>query len=225
MKRTVLAAFLLLAGGTDVNAQGKMAIPSLNVMPTAAPEADTDDPIDDRGTLELVVAHTKATWTWIVYSFGSMFASVTPPTPAAMVKGLQEEDQQLAFLSMMGDTGYKIIEIENGIGLPPYIALQFTRIRNLSDADIDYTDRELARWERRDSGMIAGAQRAVISTLVFVNQSDSFVVDSVRLRMLPLPQVKFSLAPTIVGLDRESNELMRAIRRLDQRVSGFKLEP
>ena len=65
----------------------------------------------------------------------------------------------------------------------------------------------------------------MISTLVFVNQSDSFVVDSVRLRLLPLPQVKFSLAPTIGGLGWESSELMRAIRRLDQRVSGFKLEP
>jgi len=43
--------------------------------------------------------------------------------------------------------------------------------------------------------------------------------------MLPLPQVKFSLAPTIGGLGWESSELMRAIRRLDQRVSGFKLEP
>ena len=225
MKRTVLAAFLLLAGGTDVYAQGKMAIPSLNVMPAAAPEVDTDDPIDDRGMLELMVALTKTTWTRIAYSFSSMFAAVTPPTPAAMVKSLQEEDQQLAFLSMMGDAGYKIVEIENGIGLPPYIALQFTRIRNLSDADIDYADRELARWQRRDSGMIAGAQRAVISTLVFVNQSDSFVVDSVRLRMLPLPQVKFSLAPTIGGLGWENSELMLAIRRLDQRVSGFKLEP
>ena len=125
----------------------------------------------------------------------------------------------------MGDIGYKIIEFESGIGLRPYIALRFTRIRNLSDADIDYADRELARWERRESSIIAGAQRAVISTLVFVNQSDSFVVDSVRLRLLPLPQVKFSLAPTIGGLGWESSELMRAIRRLDQRVSGFKLEP
>ena len=225
MKEIALAAFVLLAGGADVHAQGKMATPSFNAMPAAAAEADTDDPIDDRGILELLVAHTKTTWTWIAYSFGSMFAAVTPPTTAAMVKSLQEEDQQLVFLSMMGDTGYKIIEFENGIGLPPYIALRFTRIRNLSDADIDYADRELARWERRESSIIAGAQRAVISTLVFVNQSDSFVVDSVRLRLLPLPQVKFSLAPTIGGLGWESSELMRAIRRLDQRVSGFKLEP
>ena len=60
MKEIALAAFVLLAGGADVHAQGKMATPSFNAMPAAA-EADTDAPIDDRGILELLVAHTKTT--------------------------------------------------------------------------------------------------------------------------------------------------------------------
>ena len=64
----------------------------------------------------------------------------------------------------------------------------------------------------------------MIASLVSINQSDSYVVDSVRLRLLPLPQVKFSLAPTIGGLGWESSQLMRAIQRLDRRVADFKVK-
>ena len=224
MRRAALAVLVLLAGVSGVRAQGQPALPSVNAAPVAAAVAENDDPTDDRTLMELLVAQAQATWTWIGYSFASMFAAVTPPTPASMVKSFQEGDQQSTFLSMIGDAGYKIKEIENGIGLPPDITIKFGRIRNLSDADIDYIDRQLSRWERRDSGTIADAQRAVITTLVSINQSDTYVVDSMRLRVLPLPQVKFSLAPTIGGLGWESSQLMRAIQRLDRRVADFKAQ-
>ena len=64
----------------------------------------------------------------------------------------------------------------------------------------------------------------MIASLVSINQSDAYVVDSMRLRVLPLPQVKFSLAPTIGGLGWESSHLMRAIQRLDKRVADFKVK-
>ena len=223
MRLIALAALVSLAGVGGAYAQGQPAAPSLSAAPAAA-VADTDDPSDDRGALELLSAYAKSGWTWIAYNFGSMFAAVTPPTPAEMVKSYREEDQKSAFMSLIGDAGYKIKEIENGIGLPPDITVKFGRIRNLSDADIDYIDRELDRWERRDPGTIAHAQRAVIASLVSINQSDSYVVDSMRLRVLPLPQVKFSLAPTIGGLGWESSQLMRAIQRLDKRVADFKVK-
>ena len=224
VKGIAFAVLVLLAGIPGVRAQGQMAAPSANAAPAVALEAESDDPTDDRGLLERAAAAVGDGWTWVTYSFGSAFAAVTPPTPAAMVKSFQESDQQSTFLSMIGDAGYKIKEIENGIGLPPDITIKFGRIRNLSDADIDYIDRELSRWQRRDSGTLADAQRAVITTRVSNNQSDSYVVDSMRLRVLPLPQVKFSLAPTIGGLGWESSQLMRAIQRLDRRVADFKVK-
>ncbi len=232
MKRVALAAFVLVAGSAEVSAQGQRVAPSINAVPSAIATAavapadvdENDDPTDDRNIGELVASYGSGIWTWISYSFGSLFAAVTPPTPAAMVKKFQESDEKSTFFSMIGDCGYKIKEIENGIGLPPDVTVKFGRIRNLSDADIDYIDRELSRWEQREPGAIAGAQRAVITTLVSINQSDSYVVDSMRLRVLPLPQVKFSLAPTIGGLGWEGSQLMRAIQRLDRRVADFKLK-
>jgi len=180
---------------------------------------DSDDPVDDRGLLEKAAAGLQSAWVWASYTFHAVFATVTPPTPAAMVKDLQDDDAQSPFFALIGDSGYKIKEIENGVGLPPDVTIKFGRIRNLSDADIDYIDRELARWEKHDPGMVAEAQRAVISTLVAVNQSDSYVIDSVRLRVLPLPQIKFTLAPTEGGLSMENSVLMRAIQRLDRRLA------
>ncbi|MEI6556958.1 MAG: hypothetical protein WCO00_01015 [Rhodospirillaceae bacterium] len=217
----VLAAAIVIGDPAAARAQHQPVAPTANAAPVVV-EIDTDDPTDDRGVIELAGAYVDGIWTWVSYSFGAMFSAVTPPTPSAMIRNLQEGDQQTVFLAMIGDAGYKVKEIENGIGLPPDVTVKFGRIRNLSDADLDYIDRELARWQRRDPGVVADAQRAVITTLVSINQSDSYVVDSVRLRLLPLPQVKFSLAPTVGGLGWESSQLMRAIQRLDRRMADVK---
>lgn len=181
----------------------------------------TDDPIDDRSPSERVAAFFGGLWTWVSYTAGSAFYAVTPPTPSSMIKGLRDDDEKSPFFALIGDAGYKIKEIENGVGLPPDVTVKFGRIRNLSEADLDYIDRELSRWSRRDAGVVADAQRAVITTLVAINQSDSYVVDGVRMRLLPLPQVKFTLAPTVGGLGWESSQLMRAIQRLDRRVADI----
>ena len=211
-------------GGSGMNVTfSDLAVATLQSSPETAGTTVTGQyqPLTALNTL--AYTHANGAWTWLTYSFCSMFAAVTPPTPTAMLKDLQD-DRQSVFLQMIGDAGYKIKEIENGIGLPPDITLKFGRIRNLSDADLDYIDRELSRWQHRDTGMIAEAQRAVITTLVSITQSDSSVVDSVRLRLLPLPQVKFTLAPTVGGLGWESSQLMRAIQRLDRRVADFKVK-
>lgn len=219
----VVTAVLALTGVPVAQAQNQPSTPLTQiqglVVAGAALSADSDDPIDDRGVVEITVATLGDAWTWVSYTFGSLFAAVTPPTPASMARDLQDNDKQSQFFALISDSGYKIKEIENGVGLPPDITIKFGRIRNLSDADIDYIDRELARWAKRDSGMVAEAQRAMIASLVAVNQSDSYVIDSVRLSVLPLPQVKFSLAPTEGGLSMENSVLMRAIQRLDRRLA------
>jgi hypothetical protein len=157
-------------------------------------------------------------WTWVSYTMGSMFSSVTPPTPHAMVQNLQS-DQQSEFFQFLGYSGYKLKEIENGVGLPPDITMSFGRIRELSEADIDFIEREIDRWARREKGVLAETQRAVINTLVSINQSSSYVVQSLKLRLLPLPQVKFTLGPVEGGLSEQDSVLLRAIQRLDRRVS------
>ncbi len=195
-----------------------LSISSGAVNSNAADSSDSDDPFDDRGYLEIMGTSFGEIWSWTSYTMGTMFSAITPPTPAAMVKRFQDDEEKSPFFALIGYAGYKIKEIENGIGLPPDVTVKFGRIRNLSDADIDYIDRELSRWEKRDSGVVAEAQRAVISTLVSVNQSDSYVIDAVRLRVLPLPQVKFTLAPTEGGMSMENSVLLRAIQRLDRRL-------
>lgn len=193
--------------------------------PSPAPAAvpDRDDAVDDRGLVEMTLTLVTDAWTWFSYTMGSMFASVTPPTPATMVRGLQD-DQQSEFFQFLGHSGYKLKEIENGVGLPPDITLSFGRIRELTEADIDFIDRELGRWAKRDSGVLADTQRAVISTLVSINESQSYVVQSVKMRILPLPQVKFTIGPFEGGLSEQDSVLLRAIQRLDRRVATGLLE-
>jgi hypothetical protein len=176
-----------------------------------------DDPIDDRTFLEGSLAHVYDLWTWTMYCFGAVFETVTPPTPVSMIKHLQDDSQQSAFFKFIGYAGYKIKEIENGVGLPPDINVTFVRIQNLSEADEDFIERELQRWKVRDSGLLADAQRSVITTLTSINAGSSYRVDSLKVRVLPLPQVKFTLAPAEGGLSAEHSILLRAIQHLDSR--------
>ncbi len=194
------------------------AVPAVPA-PVAACDIDADDPIDDRTVFEQAAGAAADLWSAVSFSLGSMFSAVTPPTPAAMVKNWQDDNEKSTFFQLIGDAGYKIKEIENGVGLPPAVTIKFGRIRNLSDADIDYMEREIERWSKTEPGLIGDAQRAAIGTLVAINQSDAFVVDAVSMRVLPLPQFKFSLAPTLGGLGWEGSQLMRAIQRLDRRVA------
>jgi hypothetical protein len=180
---------------------------------------DTDDPIDDRGLLEMIGASVGDVLDYCSYVFGSFFDTITPPTPTSMVMKLRDDDQQAMFFTLLGYAGYKIKEIENGIGLPPDITIKFGRIRDLSSADEDFINRELARWARKDTGILASAQRAIIDTVININEDSAYKVDSLRVRMLPLPQVKFSLGPAEGGLTLEGSTLMRAIQRLDLRMA------
>ncbi|CAK0756154.1 hypothetical protein CCP1ISM_660003 [Azospirillaceae bacterium] len=107
---------------------------------------------------------------------------------------------------------------------PPDITVSFGRIRELTEADIDFIDRELDRWSRRDRGILADTQRAVISTLVAINESQTYVVQSVKMRILPLPQVKFTIGPFEGGLSEQDSVLLRAIQRLDRRVATGQIE-
>ncbi len=230
----LLAGLALLSTNGLAQAQSQQTAPTANLlgatmdfasMPaapapaTSSVEADLDDPIDDRGYFELAADSISGLWSTITFSLGSMFSAVTPPTPAAMVKDWQDDSQKSTFFQLVGDAGYKIKEIENGVGLPPAVTIKFGRIRNLSDADIDYMEREVERWARKEPGLIGDVQRAAISTLVAINQSDAYVVDTVSMRVLPLPQFKFTLAPAQGGLGWESSQLMRAVQRLDRRVA------
>ena len=229
-----LIGLALIAPAAPIWAQSQQATPSENlsggavvfaaIAPAPAPEAtagaaDIDDPIDDRSYLERAADIGTHLWNAISYGLGSMFSAVTPPTPEAMVKDWQDDNEKSTFFQLIGDAGYKIKEIENGIGLPPAVTIKFGRIRNLSDADIDYMDREVDRWAKREKGLFGDVQRAAVSTLVAINQGDAYVVDGVSMRVLPLPQFKFTLAPTLGGLGWESSQLMRAIQRLDRRVA------
>ncbi|CAK0756166.1 exported hypothetical protein [Azospirillaceae bacterium] len=83
-----------------------------------ADNSDRDDAIDDRGLIELTLNVAADAWTWFSYTMGSMFASVTPPTPTTMIRDLQD-DRQSEFFQFLGYSGYKLKEIENGVGLPP----------------------------------------------------------------------------------------------------------
>lgn len=155
-------------------------------------------------------------WELTSYYIGVAFNTVTPPTPAAMARSLRE-DRQADLFRLLGYTGYKLKEIENGIGLPPTISFKFLRVRDLSEADIDFVERELSRWQRRDPGLIGEAQRSIIYAILTINSATELPVESVTIKALPLPQIKFTMVPD--GLSVEGGILFRAIQRVERRLA------
>jgi len=223
------AALLALAAVTDVAAaQGWVTEPTVTLAAAPAtgaagarPALDgaSDAPIDDRSIVERGLALVGRVWDTTAYYLGSLFEVVTPPSPTHMVLDLMHQDQQSTFFIMLGYAGYKVKEIVNAVGLPPEISIKFSRVRDLAEADEDFLDRQLGRWAKRDSGLVAWAQQQVISTVASINEGATYKVETLELRGLPLPQVKFTLGPAVRGLSEDSSALMRAIQHLERKVT------
>ncbi len=154
-------------------------------------------------------------WDAVVYWFQTIVTTVanalTPPSPVSLAKSLNSKDVD-SLWQLVGDAGYKLSEITTDVGVVPDVAFQFRYIRELSDGDINWLERRLARHARIHQDPISLLQRMIIDTLLNINSSDTYFVSELRIKLLPLPNVQFTLQPWDHGLSPESERLVRTLQ-------------
>jgi hypothetical protein len=167
-------------------------------------------------------AATQASWTATVDSAaGSVWAGVTGvfeglfgwlwPSPSDLAGPMARHDR---FWSLVGTAGYGVKQFRTSLGLIPSASASFQLIREMSEADCDELDRQLAAFEQEERGPVARFQRMVLTALVDAQSASAYKVDRLEVSLLPLPQATFYLAPRHTVMSEEHDALLRAIESL-----------
>lgn len=151
----------------------------------------------------------------ISYGFASVYhaltSGLTPPSPSSFAKKMKSKDPY-DFWQLIGDAGYKLKEIQTQIGIVPDVEFKFRYVRELSNGDINWLERKLAKHAAKFSDPVSLIQRTIIYSLLEINSSDTYFVEELKVDLLPLPRAVFVLSPWEAGLNREHDELLRAIQ-------------
>jgi len=156
-------------------------------------------------------------WAWDKVS--SVVSVVLPPSPTSLSKTVDAEDSS-ELLKLLGYAGYKLKEIDNQVGVIPTIAFKFALTRELSEADWEYLDYRLAVSRFNNAGLGFAIQRAIVESVMTVNTGGAYQVSELKVQLLPLPKVAFSVTPKVSTLNEENSTLMRAIQRMEKRLRG-----
>jgi hypothetical protein len=193
----------------------------ISLSPALAAQPDSDvDLIDDRPSVLSTVLGTAADMGgWVWEKLSSVVSVVLPPSPTRLSKTIDAEDSS-ELLKLLGTAGYKLKEIDNQVGIIPTVAFKFALVRELSEADWEYLDYRLALSRFKNQGLGATVQRAIVETVMAVNTGAAYQVSELKVQVLPLPKVAFSVTPKVTALGEESSALMRAIQRMEKRLRG-----
>lgn len=155
-------------------------------------------------------------WIWNgIYDYGLDW--ITPPSPTTLTKSVDKEGAMQLF-RLLSDAGYKMKEIDTQVGIIPTIAFKFGQVRELSDADFDHLEAMVDEWYEKNPGTYSSLQRTIVETVVAINMSSDYQVSTLKVQLLPLPKVAFSVSPKITTLGEESSALMTAIQRVDRKL-------
>ncbi len=215
----MIAAIVLCAASTVAFGASPPPTGASTASPTlqATPPADL---VDERpGTMGLVwhYATVPIVWTWGILR-DDLFAWMTPPSPASITNAVSEKEANQLF-KFLGSAGYKLKDIDTDIGIIPGITFKFSKVRELSEADYENLESEVADWERTTPGVYAGLQRKIIKTIIGVNAGLEYEVSSLKVELLPLPDVSFEMSPK--GESDEKDALKRVINRLEHSVQAL----
>jgi hypothetical protein len=194
--------------------------PDGGVLKVATQPANTtgiEDDESDVDYLESIWHMATDAWHKVTGWFGGAAEKVTPPTPASLMKDVETRDS-VRFVGMLKECGYKLKEIETTIGVVPAASLKFTVVRELSEGDKAYIDRKLRRWAEEDGSPASVIKRAIINTVLDINDNGAYVVEELKVALLPLPKATFSLGPAEGGLSPENDILLRAIKGQSRRT-------
>lgn len=177
-------------------------------------------PDDERAAqrVRLTAQEESYSLTWLSNYLLSTVTSVWDVL-SGVVTSLSSTDAESAVdLSKLMDTaGYKLAEFESELGLIPGAAMSFKITREMSDGDRDFLERELYKDARARQGFGSALQRRLIQAIIDTSESNDYQVTKVDITLLPLPNVKLTIAPR-GSSGSESASVMRAIERLQERL-------
>lgn len=151
-------------------------------------------------------------WNGATAMVGDLFGWFWPGAPdLARTMGEHEDGR---FRTLIGAVGYTIKGFNTSIGLIPSASTTFQLAREMSDADYEEFERQMALFEREDSGPLARFQRMILQALLEAQSVSTYKVDRVVLSLLPLPSATFHLSPSHTTLSEEHDALLRAIESL-----------
>lgn len=217
LKRLAIAVVLGSLASASASAQ--------QAAPTVVPAPEPADLIQDSPSIAeslTGIVYGSAAWTWGLFTTG--VASVAPPSPTKLTQSVSDEEQSELF-KLLSVAGYKLKEIDSQIAIIPTIAFKFGMVRQLSEADIDYLESELEASRFRHPGVYTEIQRTIVGTVLAINSGKSYQVSEMKVQVLPLPKVEFSVTPVVAALGEESSILMRAIQRIDRTLRGMNKPP
>jgi len=221
----ILAVLLIMKSVWAINPPVAAAIhpPAISPIPPITEEQDLPvDLVDERPTsVDLVWNYSTRTVGWVWGTLrDNVFSWLIPPTPASLTSSVSKKDANQLF-KLLGDAGYKLKEIYTDVGIIPGLSFKFGQVRELSEADYEYLESLVIDWERLNPGVYASLQRKIIKTVIAVNQSGDYQVATLTVKLLPLPDVAFSMTPKQVFLGEESSTLMRAIQRVERSIRAI----
>lgn len=185
--------------------------------------APTNEPVDLIRDKPSVAANAfealGASIGWLWDKTTDALSVILPPSPVSLAKTVDDKDQ-VELVTLLSYAGYKLKEIDSQVGVIPTIAFKFGLTRELSEADWDYLDYRLELSRFRTPGLGATLQRAIVGTVMTINTGGAYQVSELKVQILPLPKVAFSVAPKITALGDESSTLLRAIQRMERRLRG-----
>jgi len=177
-----------------------------------------DGPTVTESTLGMVGWAFSWVWDNVAYGLGLL----TPPSPDSVTRSLTEDEKSELF-RLLDLAGYKLKVIESELGLIPYLSFKFGMVRELSEADLEFLDFELARSKVLRPDWVARFQRGIVGTVIAVNsRDDGYIVSELKVQVLPLPKLSFDVTPSVTALNEQASALMFAIQRLERyvRTSG-----
>lgn len=151
---------------------------------------------------------------------GSALGALLPPTPGDLAASARSDDTT-ELSRLLGLAGYKLKEIDNEIGIIPSLSFKFAIARELTEADKDYLDEQLELSFLHHPSIYSDLQRAIVRTVAAINSAGGMQVSDLKVALLPLPKVAFTVSPTEGAMGEEASTLMRAIQRVDRRVRAI----
>lgn len=150
-------------------------------------------------------------WNSATAMVGHLFSWVWPSAPDLQASMGEHEGR---FRTLIGTIGYGVKGFQTSIGLIPSASSTFQLAREMSDADYEEFERQMASFEREDGGPLARFQRMILLALLDAQSVAAYKVDRVELSVLPLPQATFHLSPGRTVMSEEHDVLLRAIEHL-----------
>jgi hypothetical protein len=142
----------------------------------------------------------------------SFFAAFAPPSPVDLANRIGSHENE--FWVLLGDAGYRIKEVETTMGIIPGISASFTYSRELSDSDREFLEQRLDAHAKRNSGVTARLQRAIVSILLEASETGKYKVEQLDVTFLPLPKARFVLTPIDSPGAPDNAAILRAIEAL-----------